>query len=171
MAYAVPSSYLLDKQILQDLDASSATQAGHDLGFSSDTKDGRRFMYVHLDPGSIAGSAGYPIWFYASIGTGADYRYNVSSDYSDIEGNADIIGGHFAGVSCVAPSASAQYIWIQTKGFCNASVSTAVVAKDTLKANQDYLLETYDPATEASSHLVAIALEADASGFADIIIL
>ena len=67
--------------------------------------------------------------------------------------------------------AAAHYVFVQTKGVVpDASVSTACAACDELVAIADYAFTT-QIAGEPSYKVVAVALEADTSAFADIMLL
>lgn len=164
MAYAVVNSNVLDKQIVQDLDASSST-ALMDLGFRATATTGEEYVYVATNASTLAASAGYPAYFFI----GATTPWAVSSDYSD----SSLDSSGFAGVFCCAVSsgATAHYVWVQNKGVAaDCPVPAACVACDELVAVADYEF-TIKVAGEASYETVAVALEADTSRVADIMIL
>lgn len=164
MAFTAAASNTLDKMILQDLTASSST-ALHDLGYKTRATTGQEYTYVITNASTLAASAGYPAYFFIN----ATNPWSVSSDYSD----SAIDSSGFAGAFCcaVTAAAAAHYVWIQTKGVVpDAAVSTACAACDELVAIADYEFTT-QIAGEPSYRVVAVALEADTSAVADILLL
>ena len=164
MAYAVVDTYKLDKPILQGLDA-SADAAVHDLGFKVTATTGEEYVYVATNASTLAASAGYPAYFFI----GATTPWAVTSDYSD----SSLDSSGFAGVFCcaVTAAATAHYVWIQSKGVAaDCAVPAACAACDELVAVADYEF-TIKVAGESSYETVAVALEADTSRVADIMIL
>lgn len=164
MAYAVVNSNVLDKTIVQDLDASSSV-ALMPLGFRVVATTGEEYVYVATNASTIAASAGYPAYFYIDATT----PFQVSADYSD----SAVDSSGFAGVFCCAVSsaATAHYIWIQKKGIAgDCPVPAATVACSELVAIADYEF-TIKIVGEASYEVVAVALEADADRVGDILLL
>ncbi len=164
MAYAVVTSNKLDKQIVQDLDASSNV-ALMPLGFKVTATTGEEYVYVATNASTLAASAGYPAYFFV----GATTPWAVSSDYSD----SAVDSSGFAGVFCcqVLSAATAHYVFIQTKGVAgDCAVPAATVACSELVAIADYEF-TIKIAGESSYEVVAVALEADTSQVGDIMIL
>jgi len=169
MAYSVPGSNKLDKVILQGLTATLAV-AAHPLGYTVTSSDGREFVYCITNASAAVAAAGYPAYWHP-----AGTAFEVTSDVSDamaVDGSDGPIGAAFAGVFTCAVAAAAAYHWVQTAGNVpDAACSTNVTASDNLVAKSDSIFDTYTTADESSSHVVATALEADTSAFADIMLL
>jgi len=174
MAFSVSATHLLDTALLQGLDASSLT-AKHELGTRVRGKDGREYVYCQVPSTNVVCYAGYPAYWLSGS------TYYVDEDISDCEetdGTDGPIGKSFAGVFCCAIAASHAvakdgcFVWIQTKGYVpDASLSTSVVAQESLIGAANAYLDTYSTALQASSHIIAHALEDDVAGFGDIMLL
>jgi len=172
MAYSVSGSNTLDATILQDLDASSTAQM-HPLGYMVESTDGRKYKYVITHDGCVATDlAGHPAYYMCATTTGPC----VTTDASEAATTQGGLGGSFAGLTCKAGlTASAEvYIWIEVPNGAvtpDASVSTNCAASSALSAigTADAYLDVF--VNGASTKIVAIALEADASNLADIIML
>lgn len=169
MAYAVSASHTIDKPILQALDtAVGTTGAGYqsELGKIVTSSDGRKYKNVLLDASSALTIAGGPL--YHMVGTTAN---EVTSDYSDTNASAELIGATFAGVACAASdAASSACIWMEIPNgaiTADASLSSEVTACAALMAADDLYFQIAD----SDARVVAIAMEADTDQIGDIIML
>lgn len=167
MAYSVPASHTLDSHILVGL-AESTSTAVMSAGTIAETTDGRRFQFVYYQKSGVSAVSGAPaIW----VNTTADNV--VTSDTSD----GDTEGGAYAGVFCQDQSDQNNiYLWIQTKGLApDCHCESGVVAGDLLFAGQDDCFNAIDDvffSTSATTYQgVAVAMEADTSSKADILLL
>ena len=166
MAYAVSASHTIDKTIIHNLDSTGVTVDDGQTGLIVESSDGRKYKRVLLDASSELTIAGGPV--YHMVGTTAN---EVTSDYSDSSGSAELIGNSFAGLACVASdAASSEYIWIEIPNgavSADASCSTEVTICACLMAADDLYFQIAD----SDARVVAIAMEADTSQIADIIML
>ncbi len=166
MAYAVSASHTLDKTVINDLDSTGVTADDGQTGLIVESTDGRKYKRVLLDASSELTIAGGPL--YHMLGTTAN---EVSSDFSDTIGVIELIGANFAGLACVGTDAAAtEYIWMEVPNgaiSADASCSSEVAACSCLMAKDDLYFQIAD----SDSRVVAIAMEADASQIADIIML
>lgn len=166
MAYAVSASNTLDKTILNNLDSTGIDADDGQTGLIVTSSDGRKYKRCLLDASSALTIAGGPV--YHMVGTTAN---EVTSDYSDTSAGAELVGNSFAGVACVASdAASSEYIWIEIPNgavTADASCSTEVTVCACLMAADDLYFQIAD----SDARVVAIAMEADTSQVADIIML
>ena len=162
MAYSVPATHLLNKPILQGLQASSAT-AVHSVGDKVQSSDGKEFQYVYFaSTGTVYMYTARPIVWSDTTGD-----YVVDCDVSTAEATRGF-GHGFAGVSTFANGdINAMYMWIQTKGLVDSAwVSTSVAVNDPLVAKTDDLFDDTVTFSSLSTTIKinAIALTAAAAG-------
>ena len=172
MAYAVPSTHKLMDPIISALDGTGDTYVEEAyVGYKVRTNDAQEFQRVLFTCSGVAATAGAPaVW----VDTTEDYV--VTSDVSDVaDGLMTAAGTGFAGLFTGNNSTNRKYMWIQTKGLAaDALVSTGVSANDGLVVEADGFLEKASSITTASGYplqIVALALEDDTSGVADIMLL
>lgn len=166
MAYSVPDTHQLKKQvILQGLQASSASQH-HPLGYTVESDDGREFQYTYMESSDVAMYSGRPmVW----VDTTADYV--VTPDCSDATGGKSAGGaGGFAGVATMNNiDVNNAYVWIQTKGLVDSALVSAVVALNDelivdLEDCFDDLTTYHTSATSTNWRVVGHAVTAAAAG-------
>ena len=166
MTYAVSTTRSLDKTILDALDVTAQTADVGETGRIVESLDGRKYKKVLVDASAIAAVAGAPAW--VMIGTTAN---EVTSDYSDAQ-VSEKLGATFAGIfTSVITGGVAEYVWIE--------VPNGAVTADAITAAEvgicDGLVATYDGQFSISSsdsdRIVAVAMEAYASGGSDIVML
>lgn len=166
MAYAVSKQHTIKGLIIHDLDSTGITTDDGQTGMIVVSNDGRKYKRVLLDVSSSLTIAGGPV--YHMVGSTAN---EVTSDYDDSSGSAQVAGNTFAGVACVASdAASSEYIWIEMPNGAltvGASCSTEVTICAALMAADDLYFQIAD----SDALVVAIAMEADSSQVADIIML
>ncbi len=166
MAYAVSASHTLDKPVIHDLDSTGITTDDGQTGLLVQSTDGRKYKRVLVDASSALTIAGGPV--YHMVGTTAN---EITSDYTDTSGSAELIGNSFAGVACVGTDAAAtEYIWMEVPNgalTADASCSTEVTVCAALMAADDLYFQIAD----SDALVVAIAMEADSSQVADIVML
>ena len=172
MAYSVSASNTLDTTVLQDLDAVATTNPGIPLGTEVMSTDGRKYKYVVTEVVCvIVDHGGIPAYYIGGAGGGPI----VTSDASAAATAAGGLGSAFAGLFCAGIAATTvQYVWIEVPNGAvtpDASVSTNCVASSALSAigTADAYLDVF--VNGASTKIVAIALEADTSQLADIVML
>ena len=166
MTYAVSATRTLDKPILDKLDVTAQTVDVGETGKIVESSDGRKYKKVVVDESAIAAVAGSPAWY--MIGTTAN---EVTSDYSDATVNEQL-GAAFAGVfTSVITGDIAEYVWIEVpNGAVTADAITAaeVGICDGLVATND---ASFSISSSDSDRIVAVAMEAYASGGSDIVML
>jgi hypothetical protein len=136
--FTVAPTNTLDQAVIQNLDATSATQLEPYLGKTVRSRDGRKYTYVYLVCSDVAMVAGAPcVW----EDTTADWV--VTTDCSDAGG----AGNGFAGLVTVAETdPDRSYIWIQTRpGRAEAAIVDADVA-----ANDGLVVDAGDKFTTVS---------------------
>ena len=172
MAYSVPAQHKIKNGlILQDLDQLSST-AAHDIGYTVETDDGRRFEYAFISTNTTAAPAAtYPA-FYLQGGATRSVTTTYQSDYARSR----------AGILTCAVAAGSNYGWVQKSGYAaSAYVSSGVSAGDTLTvADTGRFSEVLTTAvsdsvagvTYANTNVgqMGVALEDASSGQADIML-
>lgn len=141
---------------LQALNSTGVAAAYHKPGYEITLADGRKFKYCLFDSSGVAAVAGAPVHWQQTT-----TPYVVTADLSDSPTG-------FAGVA-TAIYTDGYYVWVQTGGrVYDAAVSTNVAAGNALYGVND---GQFDVATDGTNQYVAVALETDTAGLADIMIL
>lgn len=153
----------LTKPIMQDLTSTGQSTAQHEPGYTVPCQDGREFQYVQFDSSGIAAVAGAPC---TVARTTSDNKFIVTADVSD---GSTAATGIFLSVLT-----DTYYGWIQTKGFaqdcpCTDGAGADVAVGDPLGATADLLWTKITVGGTIAEK--AIALEAGASGFANIMLI
>lgn len=166
MTYAVSTTRSLDKTIIDALDVTTQTTDVGETGKIVESLDGRKYKKVVVDASAIAAIAGSPAW--VMIGTTAN---EVTSDYSDATVD-EKKGAAFAGLfTSVITGSVTEYVWIEVpNGAVTADAITAaeVGICDGLVATND---ASFSISGSDSDRIVAVAMEAYASGGSDIVML
>ena len=174
MAYAVSAANTLKQIILQQLDVVSTTQSGDPLGKMVLSTDGRKYKYCSVYAGSSVATdlAGHPAYYMCAQTAGPMVTSTAATSATTGGGS----GGSFAGLFAAAglEADTTQYVWVEVPNGAvtpDASVSSNCAASSALSAigTADAYLDVF--VDGASTKIVAIALEADASNLADIIML
>ncbi len=162
--FAVAKSHDINETFLQGLEATSAT-AIDTLGKTVTSVDGREYKYVFFDStGNDVKLAGHPC-IYADSTT----QWVVEGDISNAHTAPIKPGMGFAGVMC-APNAdnNAQYMWVQTKGFCpGVRCGTGVAANNVLEVSTTELFEDTGSilsGTQAVNTAWSLGANTDATG-------